>query len=191
MFQPDLFEPRECVRSKADAPVRPTTLDLPALLDRLTDVCERPRYSFMVLNLIAKASAETGQAGPFVQQGDMHLSVRDWLLEALRPLDRRAHHRTAMHERAIRYLAAAGQLPSHPEEREMAIAAELQRRRRHSGRTNVSRAVSELVRAGLVQRHYQGYRVDHVNRGAQRQAVYAVKAEVRAALVNAATLPRG
>src|SRR3546814_1224550 len=45
---------------------------------------------------------------------------------------------------------------------------------RASGKTNVSRAVSELVRAGLLKRHYQGYCVDHHNRGAQRQAVYVL-----------------
>ena len=53
---------------------------------------------------------------------------------------------------------------------------------RRSGRTHVSRAVSELVRAGLVRRHYQGYRVDHYNRGAQRTAVYTLPPETRAAL---------
>jgi hypothetical protein len=45
--------------------------------------------------------------------------------------------------------------------------------------------VSELVRAGLVRRHYQGYRVDHVNRGAQRNAVYTIVPEVRRALARA------
>jgi hypothetical protein len=51
-----------------------------------------------------------------------------------------------------------------------------------SGRTNVSRAVSDLVRAGLLRRHYKGYRVDHPNRGAQREAVYTITEETRAAL---------
>jgi hypothetical protein len=52
----------------------------------------------------------------------------------------------------------------------------------HSGRTNVSRAVSDLVRAGLICRHYQGYRVDHSNRGAQREAVYTIVPAVQCAL---------
>jgi Arc/MetJ family transcription regulator len=34
------------------------------------------------------------------------------------------------------------------------IAEEVRARLRHSSRTNVSRAVSDLVRAGLVRRHY-------------------------------------
>ncbi|OUC54525.1 hypothetical protein CA262_06355 [Sphingobium sp. GW456-12-10-14-TSB1] len=31
-----------------------------------------------------------------------------------------------------------------------------------------------LVRAGILHRHYQGYRVDHHNRGTQRQAFYTL-----------------
>ena len=48
---------------------------------------------------------------------------------------------------------------------------EIEARILRSGWTNVSRALSDLVRAGLLQRHYQGYRVDHPNRGAQREVV--------------------
>lgn len=59
---------------------------------------------------------------------------------------------------------------------------EIKARILRSGRTNVSRAVSDLVRAGLLRRHYQGYRVDHLNRGAQRQAVYTIAPEVQIAL---------
>lgn len=53
---------------------------------------------------------------------------------------------------------------------------------RQSGRCNVSRAVSDLVRAGLLQRHCQGYYVDHHNRGAQREAVYTLLPEAMRAL---------
>jgi hypothetical protein len=35
----------------------------------------------------------------------------------------------------------------------------------------------------LVHRHYQGYHVDHENRGAQREAVYTLLPGVRAALI--------
>lgn len=58
------------------------------------------------------------------------------------------------------------------------------------GRSNVSRAVSDLVRAGLLTRHYQGYEVDHQNRGAQRQVGYTITPEARSALGRAAS-PRG
>ena len=57
MFQPDLFSLEERARpAGADEPQRP--LDLPAILERLTVVCERPRYSFMVLNLIGRSFME-------------------------------------------------------------------------------------------------------------------------------------
>src|SRR3546814_3550276 len=53
---------------------------------------------------------------------------------------------------------------------------------RETGMTAISRAVSELLRAGLIERHYQGFLVDHENRGAQRHAVYTITPAVRAAL---------
>jgi DNA-binding MarR family transcriptional regulator len=56
---------------------------------------------------------------------------------------------------------------------------------RISGKANVSRAVSELVKAGLLRRHYQGFRVDHRNRGAQRQVVYSLTTAAKAVLGNA------
>lgn len=43
-------------------------------------------------------------------------------------------------------------------------------------------AVSDLVRAGLVHRHYQGFRVDHHNRGAHREAVCTIAEDARPAL---------
>ena len=79
-------------------------------------------------------------------------------------------------------MAAAGTLPVDETAAEQAVTAEVQARLRRSGRTNVSRAVTELVRLGLLRRHYQGYRVDHHNRGAQRQAVYTVTDDTRRAL---------
>ena len=65
---------------------------------------------------------------------------------------------------------------------EQAIAEEVCSRLLRSGRTNVSRAVSDLVRAGLIHRHYQGFRVDHENRGAKREAVYTITSAVKRAL---------
>ena len=39
------------------------------------------------------------------------------------------------------------------------------------GRANVSRAISDLVRAGLMSRFYAGYPTNHANRGGGRHAV--------------------
>jgi len=46
------------------------------------------------------------------------------------------------------------------------------------GRANVSRAISDLARAGLVTRHYAGYATNHRNRGGGRHAVYVVNPAV-------------
>lgn len=73
-------------------------------------------------------------------------------------------------------------LPREPEAAARLIEEEVRSRVRRSGRCNVSRAVSDLVRAGLLRRHYQGFRVDHPNRGAQREAVYTITAAAAGAL---------
>ena len=57
-----------------------------------------------------------------------------------------------------------------------------------TGKSNVSRAVSDLVRAGLVRRHYAGRVTDHVQRGGGRHAVYKVEPEVLAAIRTRSTL---
>ena len=67
-----------------------------------------------------------------------------------------------------------------PDSATLAEAVRLQARL--SGKTNISRAVSDLVRTGLVRRHYQGWRTNHANRGGGRQVVYTVEAEALAAL---------
>lgn len=180
MFQPDLFAAEERVEPRAEGSSH--VFDLPSVLERLTLICERPRYSYMVLNLIAQASAKTGEAGPYVDVGDKRVPVRDWLCDALMPVAQRAPRRLGIANRVRAELEARNALPQDEAEAAKLIEAQVARRIRLSGRTNVSRAVSELVRAGLVRRHYQGYRVDHQNRGAQRHAVYAVTDEARRAL---------
>lgn len=62
------------------------------------------------------------------------------------------------------------------------MADEVRERLRRSDRTNVSRAVSDLVRVGLLRRHYRGYRVDHHNRGAGREAVCTLTAAAKQTL---------
>lgn len=183
MTQLDFFAvPAPRRLAEQSGPVAGSVLDLPAILDRLSVACQRPRYCFTVLNLIAEAGGAKGAAGPYVCSGGAAVPVRDWLCDALLPLARRDSRRRAIADRVRRDLAAAGALPADGTEAERMIEDEVRERVRQSGRTNVSRAVSELVRAGLVTRHYQGWRVDHENRGAQRQAVYTLPAAVRDAL---------
>ena len=196
MFQPDLFTEDTAAESEAPpadnptlrvVPARKTStndehLDLPAVLERLACVSARPRYTCMVLNLIARAAGGSNSAGPYVEDKGRAIPVRDWLINALLPMAQRDARRRAVVDQVRSDLNRKGLLPPNEDAAERLIADEVRERLLHSGRTNVSRAVSDLVRAGLVRRHYQGYRVDHCNRGAQREAVYTITPAVHAAL---------
>lgn len=157
---------------------RSTPLDMPGLLAVLADCTARPRYAFMVLNLIAEVADAGGHAGPEVIKNGAVLTLRDWLCDSLMPMAREPR-RMALAARVRAELEAKGVLPSQEREADHLIEDEVRSRLRVSGKTNVSRAVSDLVRAGLLSRHYQGYRVDHHNRGAQRQAVYTLAPHAR------------
>lgn len=172
MHQPDLFSAMDAAQD----------LDLPALLDKLTDVSARPRYTFMVLNLIARAAGPSDSLGPYVRDRGEVIPVRDWLSDAMAPVARRDARRRAILDKVRNDLRGKGDLPEDPDLAEQLVAREVRDRLRQSGRTNVSRAVSDLVRAGFLRRHYQGYRVDHDNRGAGREAVYTITPAVRRAL---------
>lgn len=148
--------------------------DLSALLEQVAQVSTRPRYAFMLLTLIAEVAGPDGSAGPSVRQGQGLVTLRDWLCDALTPMGHRDPRRQALAERVRAEMARSGKLPTDPEGAAAVVEAELRERVRASGKTNLSRAVSELVGAGLLRRHYQGYAVDHHNRGAQRQAVYTL-----------------
>lgn len=197
MFQPDLFSGKSDDVAVAAAgghrervtgtpvnskDVTQGQIDLPTVLERLALVSTRPRYTFMVLNLIARAAGEAASAGPYVIDEGREVTVRDWLSAALLPMAHRAKKRLAVIDEVRRGLQKRGVLPSNEADAEEIVAREVRERLLHSGRTNVSRAVSDLVRAGFVRRHYQGYRVDHLNRGAQREAVYTIIPAVKHAL---------
>lgn len=183
-MQHDLFAGETAAPAPIPTPDRPR--DTRGLLDLLTVTCERPKYNFMLLTLIAEASSGTGRAGPYVRIGTDTITIRDWLCDAMNPVGRREPRRLSMILKVREELAAAGTLPPEGEAADAIVDAEVRLRLRQSGRTNVSRAVSELVRVGLLRRHYQGFRVDHHNRGAQRHAVYTITEETRRALAAAA-----
>ena len=187
MFQPDLFSlpAAEPEHEQAAETCPPPELDLPDLLDRLTLVSERPRYNFMVLTLIDRIADANGSAGPWVQTEQGPVPIRDWLTDAMVPVARRDPRRLAIVAKIRRDLERRKALPHDEAGAEAVLLNEVRARIRVSGRTNVSRAVSELVKARLIRRHYQGCRVDHVNRGAQRNAVYTITPEARQALARA------
>ncbi|RZI76700.1 MAG: hypothetical protein EOP13_01135 [Pseudomonas sp.] len=149
------------------------------LLAKLAQISSRPRYAFMVLSLIAEIAGKNGRAGPHVVQGNASMLLRDWLTDALTPMGGRDPKRLKLAERVRHELEEQGRLPGNAEEARTTIDDEVRDRVRASGKTNLSRAVTELVKAGLLKRHYEGYRVDHLNRGAQRHAVYTLQGQAR------------
>lgn len=154
-----------------------------SLLEQIAQISRRPRYAFMLLNLIAQAAKKNGRAGPLVVEGNAATPLRDWLCDALTPMGARDPKRLALAQRVQDEFAQQGKLPVDPAQAAAVIDAEVRDRVRASGKTNLSRAVTELVNAGLLQRHYQGYCVDHLNRGAQRQAVYTLAGRALCLLV--------
>jgi hypothetical protein len=165
-------------------------LDMPSLLEVLAHNSARPRYAFMILNLIAKVASANGSAGALVVRDGGLVPLRDWLCKALMPMGHRDPRRIALGLRIRAELEQMGSLPANAEEAYKAVEAEVRERLRASGKANVSRAVSELVKSGLLRRHYHGYRVDHHNRGGQRQAVYTLLSSVQV-LLGAGNGPSG
>jgi hypothetical protein len=177
MFQTDMFSIlSEAPQLPRQAPVRARVvrgeLDAPAVIERITELSARPRYTLLLLNLIARVADAKGSAGPYVLENGQRVGIRDWLAEAMSPLAQRDHRRLALVDRVAADLARRGLLPANDAEAKLAIDREVRERILQSGRCSVSRSVSDLVRAGLMRRWYQGFRVDHHNRGAQREAVY-------------------
>lgn len=158
------------------------TSDLSLLLDQLAKVSTRPRYAFMLLNLIADVARADGSAGPYVRGDNSLMPLRDWLSDALTPMGGRDPKRQALMARVRGELENSGHLPTDPAKALAVIEGEVRYRVRASAKTNLSRAVTELVKAGLLRRHYQGYRVDHFNRGGQRHAVYTITGRAKCLL---------
>jgi hypothetical protein len=158
------------------------TGEMAALLDMLAHASTRPRYAFMVLSLIAEVANGDGEAGPFVKRDRQQHTLRDWLCDSLAPMGGRDPRRMALAARVEADLQAAGTLPKDACQSAAMVEQELRDRIRASGKTNLSRAVSELVGAGLLRRYYAGYAVDHANRGGQRNAVYVLQGLARCLL---------
>ncbi|KKW91423.1 hypothetical protein YP76_13460 [Sphingobium chungbukense] len=184
-YQADLFEQSRCqAHSQPRSPARPTRITAPLtslaeLVDRISAISRRPRYALLVLDLIARQAGTDGRVGPHVPTDQGRVAVRDWLCSALSPLAKRDCRRLALIEAVRSEVTSKAGEAADPHDLEREIDAQLQARITRSGRTSVSRAVSDLVKAGLLRRHYQGYRVDHPNRGAQREAVYTITEEAR------------
>lgn len=66
-----------------------TVGDLPDLIERILALSKRPRYAFMVLNLICRVAGKGDSVVPYVRKGTAMVLVRDWPCEALIPLAHR------------------------------------------------------------------------------------------------------
>jgi hypothetical protein len=157
-------------------------MDTPALMATIASGSSRPKYAYMLLQLLAEVADERGSAGPNIKVDGRMVAVRDWLCDALAPMGQRAPRRRSTIEAVRSVMEKSGELPADLERAEQLIEEKVREQVRRSGRCNVSRAVSDLCRAKLLRRHYQGYRVDHENRGAQREAVYTIMPDVLKAL---------
>lgn len=158
-------------------------LTVGAILDRLAESSRRPRFSFLLLLLLAEVADARGTAGPFVVGGNHHLPVREYLAARLGGLAKHDRRRQALRKRITNEVAAAGGTPQADLfTRQARIDEELEALVRAEAARNVSRCITDLERAGLCSRYYAGRTVDHRNRGGRRHAVYVVSPEVLAAL---------
>ena len=153
----------------------------------LVEASNRPRYAFLVLQLVAEIADGRGQAGPFVAQGGAPVLLREWLCSQLLPMSAQPARRAALRARVAEGLKA--ELTGKPEFDAARIEAAVEEQVQAVGRANVSRAISDLVRAGLMTRHYAGYATNHKNRGGGRHAVYVVKPAVLRLLRMPAAVP--
>ena len=154
----------------------------------LAEVSSRPRYAFLVLQLVAEAADGRGQAGPFVCRDGKPALLRDWLCTQLLPMSEQNGRRAALRARVAASLE--NELTGDDARDAALIDLAVEEQVLAVGRANVSRAISDLVRAGLMSRHYAGYATNHKNRGGGRHAVYVVKPGVLALLRRPAPIRR-
>ena len=157
-------------------------IGLPALFDQLAHDSTRPRYAFLVLGLIAELAGPDGSAGPVVMCNGTSILLRDWLCDGPTPMGGRDPKREALARRIREELERDHRLPEDPAAAEVMVEDEIRERVRSSDKTNLGRAVTELVTAGLLGRHYRGTFVDHRNRGGQRHVVYTLAGRARCLL---------
>ena len=84
----------------------PLAEGLPSLIDVIAQVSTRPRYAFMVLNLIARAAGQGGKAGPYVLRQGQAVRLRDWLCDSLAPMAARDPKRLALADRTVTVVRA-------------------------------------------------------------------------------------
>lgn len=154
----------------------------------LAKASKRPRYAFLVLQLVAEAADAGGCAGPYVYLSHSPTTLRNWLCRQLLPLSDRSGRRPALRQRVEESLRDA--LTGNAKTDQKLVDHAVEEQILSVGRANVSRAISDLVRAGLVTRYYCGYATNHHNRGGRRHAVYVVNSNVLSLLRRPAHSPQ-
>ena len=139
----------------------------------LARASRRPRYAFLVLQLVAEVADGRGQAGPRVMINRQPQLLRDWLCSQLLPLSEQVARRSALRDRVA--VTLADRLTGDPDIDAARLDHAVEEQVHAAIGANVSRAISDLVRAGLMTRFYAGYAANHANRGGGRHAVYVVK----------------
>lgn len=127
-----------------------------------------------MLDLTGHACRPTERIGPYVRENDNLVPVRDWFCDQIVMISGQELKRPAVTTQVRSELTSRSVLPTDLDAARQVVNEVVQDLTRKCGRSNKSQPVSDLVKAELVRRHYQGYAVDHLNRGAQRQAVYQV-----------------
>lgn len=158
-----------------------TTLNVAKIMDRLHESSTRPRYAYMVLSLLAERAGPEGKVGPDVIDDDQErLTLRDFIGKRLARLSGYRTRRRRLEQRIRTELA--GKLPEDLFEAQAIVDRHVEERVRQTSAANFSRVLTELEKAGLVNRFYQGYRTNHANRGGQRHLVCVLDGDVSAAL---------
>jgi hypothetical protein len=71
---------------------------LDSIFLRLSVRSKRPRYAFLVLQLVAEAADVRVRAGPFIRRDGKTILLRDWLCRQLAPLSEREDRRADLRE---------------------------------------------------------------------------------------------
>lgn len=157
------------------------SLNVGQILDTLSEKSTRPRYAFMVLNLLAEQAGPGNKAGPFVL-GDtgVPMPLREWIGDRLSRMSGRDKRRKAL-ERRIR-ASMQDKLPDDLLEAQQLVDIAVADHVRTTGADNASRVFAELERCGYLKRFYQGRITNHENRGGLRNLVCVLDGDAIAAL---------
>lgn len=156
-------------------------IDVGTILDTLSEKSTRPRYAFMVLNLLCEQAGPGNRAGPFITNPDgQPLPLREWLGERMSRMSGRDKRRREL-TRRIR-ASMQDRLPNDLIDAQKLVDEAVAAHVRSTGADNASRVLAELEQCGYLTRFYQGRVTNHENRGGLRNLVCILDGDAVAAL---------